>query len=94
MNEDQEQGIPFSGDPRVDAAINRIRGKFQDLEDAMLVQVHLEKRMSANILEQANWLESHEKTKQEHEDWLKHIQSKLDALTDIVMRKEGGAEVR
>lgn len=46
--------IPLTGDPRVDAALERIRGKFQDLEDAMLVQVALEKKMSERVKEQQN----------------------------------------
>ena len=41
--------IPFTGDPRLDAALKRIRGKFQDLEDAMLVQAYLEKSQSEHI---------------------------------------------
>ena len=28
----------------------------------------------------------------EHEEWMKHMQDKLDALTDIMMRREGGSE--
>lgn len=40
------QTIPNTGDPRVDAALERIRGKFTDLEDAMIVQAHLEKGMA------------------------------------------------
>jgi hypothetical protein len=85
-------GIPSTGDPRVDAALERIRGKFQDLEDAMLVQAHLEKRQSESIRGLTEWHERHEQAKREHEEWLKHIQAKLDALTDIVMRREGGPE--
>jgi hypothetical protein len=30
--------IPSTGDPRVDAALQRIKGKFRDLEGAMVVQ--------------------------------------------------------
>ncbi len=37
-----EDEIPLSGDVRVDAALKRIREKFRDLEDAMIVQAHLE----------------------------------------------------
>jgi uncharacterized protein YaaR (DUF327 family) len=98
--------IPLTGDPRVDAALKRIRGKFQDLEDAMLVQVHLERRASERIKEHAGliaghhdmladhdtWMKDHEKARREHYEWLAHIQAKLDALTDIVMRREGGPE--
>jgi hypothetical protein len=41
-----EQIIPNNGDPRVDAALSRIRGKFTDLEDALAVQAHLEKGLA------------------------------------------------
>ena len=48
-----ETTIPNSGDPRVDAALARIRGKFTDLEDAMLVQAHLEKGLAEQSKEHA-----------------------------------------
>ena len=48
--------IPNSGDPRVDAALSRIRGKFTDLEDAMIVQAHLEKGLAQQTKEHANRL--------------------------------------
>jgi hypothetical protein len=89
---DSNGEIPLTGDPRVDAALMRIRGKFQDLEDAMLVQAHLEKRQSEAISRLTAWVEQHEETKREHEEWLKHIQAKLDALANIAMRREGGPE--
>ena len=43
--------IPNTGDPRVDAALERIRGKFTDLEDALLVQARLEKGLGDNVAE-------------------------------------------
>jgi hypothetical protein len=101
-------GIPSTGDPRVDAALERIRGKFQDLEDAMLVQVELERKAAERIKEHAQliadhhellrkhdqWMKQHEAAKRDHEEWMKHFQDKLDALTDIVMRREGGPEAQ
>ena len=48
--------IPLTGDPRVDAALTRIRGKFRDLEDAMVIQAHLEKRMAEQVKAHAEWL--------------------------------------
>jgi len=36
----------------------------------------------------------HESFRLEHEEWMKHMQDKLDALTSIVMRREGGSEAR
>ena len=55
-----EDTIPNSGDPRVDAALQRIRGKFTDLEDAMVVQAHLEKGMTEHLKKHARLLEDHE----------------------------------
>jgi hypothetical protein len=74
--------------------------------NAMLVQVHLERRACERIKEHAGliaghhdmladhdtWMKDHEKARREHYEWLAHIQAKLDALTDIVMRREGGPE--
>ena len=48
--------IPSTGDPRVDAALARIRGKFRDLEDAMIVQAHLEAGLSRQLKEHAQML--------------------------------------
>ncbi len=79
--------ISLTGDTKVDAALLRIRGKFQDLEDAMLVQAYLEKKAGERITE-------HAQLQADHDDWMKHFQAKLDALTDIVMRREGGPEAR
>ena len=80
-----ENEIPLSGDVRVDAALKRIREKFRDFEDAFIVQAHLEKRAAERIKEHAEALAN-------HEEWMLHFQDKLDALTDIVMRREGGPE--
>jgi hypothetical protein len=114
--------IPNTGDPRVDAALGRIREKFTDLEDAMIVQGHLEKRLSEDAEQLRNVMalqndalknhgellmsheemlrahvaanKSHDVFRVEHEEWMKHMQDKLDALTNIVMRREGGSEAR
>jgi hypothetical protein len=51
-----EQAIPNTGDPRVDAALSRIRGKFTDLEDVMIVQAHLEKGLAEQAKLQARRL--------------------------------------
>ena len=105
--------IPLTGDARVDAALKRIREKFRDLEDAMVVQAYLEKRAGERIKEHAKALADHEewmlhfkeldalaseRTKKHaqalanHEEWMIHFQEKLDALTDIIVRREGGPE--
>ncbi len=57
----------------------------KELEDAMLVHAILEAKAAHRIKEHAEAIAS-------HEDWLIHFQAKLGALTDIVMRREGGPE--
>ncbi|HEX4747928.1 MAG TPA: hypothetical protein VH302_00165 [Bryobacteraceae bacterium] len=93
--------IPSTGDPRVDAALQRIRGKFRDLEDAMVVQAHMEKRMSAQIKAHADWLATHEENMRRHEEWLagheekmSEIDDKINFIVDREMRREGGPEGR
>jgi hypothetical protein len=93
--------IPSTGNARVDAALERIRGKFRHLDDALVVQVHLEKRQSAAIRANTEWLEQHEAAKREHEERMKRIELKLEDATDKLnlmiereMRREGGSETR
>jgi hypothetical protein len=52
--------IPSTGDARVDAALERIRGKFRDVEDAMVVQAYLNRdsaRVVKQVAERMEWLE-------------------------------------
>jgi hypothetical protein len=84
--------IPLTGDPRLDAALQRIRGKFRGLEDAMLVQVQLEKRMSERIKEHAQFVANHEQAVRRHGEWLAEVEDKLNLLIDREMRGEGGPE--
>ncbi len=57
---------------------------FRNLEDAMVVQAHLEKRMSERIKEHAAFIERHENSMAEFD-------KKLKALIDIVTRRETGS---
>jgi len=82
-----EPTIPNTGDPRVDAALDRIRGKFTDLEDAMLVQAHLEKGLASQLKDHAEFLAHHRQAMYEFDE-------KLNALIDIVGRMQGGMESR
>ena len=66
--------IPLTGDAKVDAALVRIRGKFRDLEDGLLVQMYLEKRAGERMREQARAMDR-------HEAWMAHFENKLKALT-------------
>lgn len=81
---DTNREIPFTGDPRVDAALERTRGKFQDL-DAMLVQVALEKKMSERIKEHAELLVRIETN-------LAEVTDKLNLMIGREMRRESGPE--
>ncbi len=80
--------IPRTGNPAVDAALQRMQlrndSRFRDIEDAMVVQAHLEKRMSERIKEHAAFIERHEILMAEFDD-------KLNALIDIVRRRESGS---
>ena len=89
-----ESAIPNTGDPRVDAALDRIRGKFSDLEDAMLVQSHLEKRMAERLKEHAQFLADQQSAMQLHTQKMSEFDDKLNALIDIVGKMQGGMETR
>jgi len=86
--------IPLTGDPKVDEALVRIRGKFRDLEDAMLVQAHLELRASERIKEHAEFLARHQAFLDRHATVIGEIEDKLNALIDREIRREGGPEAR
>ena len=89
-----ESTIPNTGDPRVDAALDRIRGKFSDLEDAMLVQAHLEKGMAERLKEHAQFLADQQAAMQLHTQKMSEFDDKLNALIDIVGKMQGGMETR
>jgi hypothetical protein len=67
-----------SGDPRVDAALARLRerndARFKDLEDALLVQIHLERKQAAMQDARLNDAELvqrlHQNALRRHEEWL------------------------
>lgn len=98
--------IPRTGNPAVDAALQRMHerndARFRDIEDAMIVQAHLEKRMSERLKEHAAFIERHELSMTEfdkkfnafnerHELSMTEFDEKLNALIDIVMRRESGS---
>jgi len=94
-----EQSIPNSGDPRVDAALARIRGKFTDLEDAMVVQAHLEKRITEQLKKHAGLLEGHDallqghaRSLKDHEAWITQMRERdriLDERIDNLVSAMG-----
>lgn len=87
--------FPSSGDPRVDAALARLRAhndaRFKDLEDAMLVQAQLEKRAGERIKEHAEliaehhaFLAEHEASTRRHNQWLRNFETKMSEIEEKV----------
>jgi|GEM_PF-3341020 len=75
----------------------------KEMEDTMVVMAHLEATAGRRIKEHAQFIADHHDSMRDfdakhaqfaadHQDWMQHFQKKLDALTDIVMRREGGPE--
>jgi len=73
-----------TGSPQVDAALRRLQAKndirFKDLEDAMLVQALLEKKMSERLKEHAEFLARHEKFLDRHEIMMSEFDDKLSGV--------------
>jgi hypothetical protein len=95
--------FPSSGDPRVDAALARLRerndARFKDLEDAMLVHAQLEKRAGERIKEHAGLIAEHHASIRRHNQWLRNFETKMSEIEDKVhflidreMKREGGPE--
>ena len=84
--------IPLTGDPRVDLALQRIRGKFRDLEDAMIVLAHLEKNMAEQIRRHAEHIAFMEADDRRHREKMAEIEDKFNFIIDRDMRREGEPE--
>jgi len=89
-----ESTIPNAGDRRVDAALERIRGKFSDLEDAMLVQAHLEKGMAERLKDHSQFMADQQTVMKLHTQKMSEFDEKLNALIDIVAGVQRGMESR
>ncbi|MBV9763432.1 MAG: hypothetical protein JOZ48_01190 [Acidobacteriaceae bacterium] len=86
--------FPMTGDPRADAALTRLRehldkhdALLEGINDALIVNAHLEKRQSELLVQHAEFIAFHDLK-------MREIDEKLNALIDIVMRREGGSEAR
>lgn len=55
----------------------------KDLEDALVVHAHLEKRMGERIKEHAQLIASHEQFAELHDLKMREIDEKLNALIDM-----------
>lgn len=93
MENGENRDIPATGNPRVDAALQRIHGKFQDLEDAMLVQAHLEAGFSRQLKEHAKVLDrilaAAERNEQEHQQFFegqRQLNERIDNLVIAIVQ--------
>ena len=86
--------IPSTGNPVVDAALRRMQerndSRFRDIEDAMVVQAHLEKRMSEMLKQHTQFLASQDESLQLHRLRMAEFDEKLNAVIDIINRRESG----
>jgi hypothetical protein len=86
--------IPSTGNPLVDAAMKRLwernDARFRDLEDAMVVQAHLEKSMAEMLKQHSITIVRHDEFLERHDLLMREFDEKLNALIDIVMRRESG----
>jgi len=75
-----------TGSPQVDAALRRLQAKndirFKDLEDAMLVQALLEKKMGERLKEHAEFLSHHEEFLARHQEFLNSHEIMMSEFDD------------
>jgi hypothetical protein len=64
----------------------------KELEDAMLVHADLEAKSAARLKEHAEFIATHEGFNSRHEMMMVEFDRKLNALIDIVMKRNGGPE--
>jgi hypothetical protein len=77
-----------TGSPQVDAALRRMREKndarFRDIEDAMVVQGHLEKQMSQCLKEHAEFIRAQEQSQARHKERMDEFDNQLNAVIAIL----------
>lgn len=86
----EENGF-VTGDARVDEALKRMQernnARFNALEDALLVQVHLENRLSRQMKEHAEWLAAHEKKQADRDKRIdQRIEDLVSSIGDLIRR--------
>ena len=73
-----------TGNSLVDAALRRLQAKndarFCDIEDAMLVQGHLEKGMSERLKQHAEFIARHEDFIARHDQLMREFDDKLNGV--------------
>jgi tRNA A37 N6-isopentenylltransferase MiaA len=86
-----------AGDPRVDAALKRLResnnAPFKELEDALLVQIHLEQKQAAAYdtrLKDAELVQRlHQNALARHQEWLEIEQQAIKRHEEWLAGHEG-----
>jgi hypothetical protein len=77
-----------TGNPQVAAALRRMREKndarFRDIEDAMVVQGHLEKQRSERLKEHAEFIRAEEQSQTRHKERMDEFDEKLNAVIAIL----------
>ncbi len=90
MANSMPSGLPETGDERVDIARKRLHeqsnARFSIIEDAMVVQAHLEKKQTELLNQHTSWLSEHDRMMQLGAQLMLEIEGKLNALIDIVDR--------
>jgi hypothetical protein len=66
----------------------------KELEDAMLVHAVLEAQSAARIKEHAEFIARHEAFNSRHEIMMAEFDGKLNALIEIIMKRNGGPEAQ
>jgi hypothetical protein len=79
-----------TGNPLVDAAFKRLLAKndarFRDIEDAMVVQGHLEKGMSERLKQHADFIARHEQLMGEIGDKLNGVIGSLEQFSQSLVQ--------
>ncbi len=81
--------FPTTGNPLVDAALKRLNQQYSELQDAMVVQAHLEKRQTEILRAHTEALASHDEFNKQHALKMREFDEKLNALMMWLMRREG-----
>ena len=79
-----------NGDSRLNDHLERkarLEAARRELEDSFIVMAHLETKSAARVKEHAEFIACHEQV-------IREIDDKLNALIDVVARMQGGIESR
>jgi hypothetical protein len=77
----------------LESRVSTLEKARKELEDAMLVHAVLEAKSAARLKEHAEFIARHEAFHSRHEMMMAEFDEKLNALIDIIMKRNGGPEV-